>query len=241
MNKKYTVNVYGDSVLKGIIYDEEKGKYVPGHGTALAAIRDMFDFEIRNYSKFGATVDVIRRLIESDLEKGYGCDIAVLELGGNDCDYDWAAISADPKGRHLPKIPIHEYEEKLEELVSFLIRSGIKPVIASIPPIDAEKYLDYICRNGLDKDNIVSWMGGDPQLISRWQELYSSVNERVAYRYGLQICDCRTPFLGKKCYKSLMCADGIHPTKKGQMLIAASIYRFLMQNYPSSRRCPDPV
>ena len=233
MGKKYTVNVYGDSVLKGVLYDPEKGKYVPGHGTALNAIKDRFSLDIRNFSKFGATVDDIRRLIESDLNKGYGCDIIVLETGGNDCDYDWAKISADPDGRHLPKIGIYEYEEKLTSLINFIKERGITPIIATIPPIDAEKYLNHIVKNGLSRENIVRWMGGDPQLIARWQELYSSVNEAVARKTGCRVCDCRIPFLGKKNYGRLMCDDGIHPTKKGQTLIAASFYRFIMQNYPA--------
>ena len=64
MGKKYTVNVYGDSVLKGVLYDPEKGKYVPGYGKALNAIKDRFSLGIRNFSKLGATVDDIRGLLE---------------------------------------------------------------------------------------------------------------------------------------------------------------------------------
>lgn len=232
MNNKYTVNVYGDSVLKGVIYDAEKGKYVPGHGTALMALRDRFSLDIRNYSKFGATVDDIRKLIESDLEKGYGCDIIVLETGGNDCDFDWAAISAEPDKPHYPRISVCDYAKKLTDLIGFIKERGITPVISTIPPIDAVKYLDHVCRKGLSRENILKWMGGDPQLIARWQEQYSSVNESVARETGCMVCDCRLPFLGRKNYGKLMCDDGIHPTKKGQTLIAASFYRFILKNYP---------
>lgn len=235
MGKQYEINVYGDSVLKGIMYDPEKGKYVPGHGTAVEALAKLFGLLINNYSKFGATVDDIRKLIESDLQKGYGCDCAVIELGGNDCDHDWAAISADPYGVHHPKVKPDEYERKLTQLVGFLKSNNITPILTTIPPVDPDRYLDHICHSGLNRENILKWLGGTAQTISHTQELYSAINERVAKNTGCMICDCRTPFLSKRYFSKLMCDDGIHPSKKGQMLITSAFYRFIEENFPEAK------
>lgn len=231
MGKQYRINIYGDSVLKGITYDPEKGKYVPGHGGAVEAVAKMFGLMINNYSKFGATVNEIRKLIESDLQKGYGCDYAVIELGGNDCDYDWEAISSDPYGAHYPKVGAEEYERKMTDLVEFLKSKGVIPILTTIPPVDPDRYLDHICRNGLDKNNILLWLGGSSNAISRVQEFYSSINERVAKKTGCAICDCRTPFLCKRHFGSFMCEDGIHPSKKGQMLITSTFCKFIEESF----------
>ena len=232
MEKRYKVNIYGDSVLKGIIFDPVKGKYVPGHGSAVEAVADLFGLSISNYSKFGATVNEIRKLIESDLDKGYDCDCAVIELGGNDCDHDWAAVSADPDGIHFPKVRPGEYEKKLTELIEFLRSKNVTPVLTAIPPVDPDRYLDHICRNGLNKDNVLKWLGGTSLAISRTQELYSAINERVAKKTGTAICDCRTPFLCIRHFEKLMCEDGIHPNRKGQTLIASAFCRFISENFP---------
>ncbi len=230
MGRQFKISIYGDSVLKGIMYDTEKGKYVPGHGTAAEALAELFGLTINNYSKFGATVNEIRKLIESDLDKGYDCDCAVIELGGNDCDHDWAAISKDPDGMHYPKVKADEYERKLTKLVEFLKSKNVIPVLTTVPPVDPDRYLDHVCRKGLNKENILKWLGGTSQTISHVQELYSAINCRVAKNTGVMICDCRAPFLQRRCYKKLMCEDGIHPSKKGQMLITDTFYRFIGEN-----------
>lgn len=230
MGKRHKISVYGDSVLKGIMYDPEKGKYVPGHGSAVEALSKLFELTINNYSKFGATVNDIRKLIESDLQKGYDCDCAVIELGGNDCDHDWAAISKDPDGVHYPKVRAEEYERKLTDLILFLKSKNVTPILTTIPPVDPDRYLDHICRDGLDRENILKWLGGTSQTISRMQEFYSAINCRVAKSTGCLICDCRSPFLRKRYFKKLMCDDGIHLSVKGQTLITDSFYRFIDAN-----------
>ncbi len=234
MTRQFKINVYGDSVLKGIMYDPEKGKYVPGHGNAVEALSKLFGILINNYSKFGATVNEIRKLAESDLDKGYVCDYAVIELGGNDCDCDWAAISADPDGVHYPKIKADEYEKKLTELIAFLRSRNVTPILTTVPPVDPDRYLDHVCRRGLNKENILKWLGGTSQTISRTQEFYSAINAKVAKETGCLICDCRGPFLRKRYFRNLMCEDGIHPTEKGQKLITDTFYRFIEENFGKS-------
>ena len=41
-------------------------------------------------------------------------------------------------------------------MVERLKQQGIQPVLMTLPPIDAGKYLDFICRDGLSKDKILS-------------------------------------------------------------------------------------
>ena len=115
--------------------------------------------------------------------------------------------------------------KKRNELLDYVISCGSVPVIILPPPIDSEKFLSWVCRNGLSRENIVSWLG-EPSLIYRWQEHYSRICERIARQRGLAIIDLRTAFIISHEYSSLICADGIHPTEKGHKIIDNELYRF---------------
>ena len=103
--------------------------------------------------------------------------------------------------------------------IRLLRNSGRIPVLSSLPPINAELYLSFLCRNGLSRENIVRWLG-DVQRIYRWQENYSQMVEQVAREEHTPLIDLRRPFLqDKRSPETLLCADGIHPSREGQGLI----------------------
>ena len=93
----------------------------------------------------------------------------MLELGGNDCDYRWEEIARDPEGSFHCNTPPEEFFRDYAEAVDVLRRSGRTPVILNLPPIHSARYLSFLCRNGLSRDNILRWLG-DVEAISRWQE-----------------------------------------------------------------------
>lgn len=55
-----------------------------------------------NRSKMGATISKGESLVQHDLNRGLEADYALVAYGGNDSDYDWAAIDADPAGTIIP-------------------------------------------------------------------------------------------------------------------------------------------
>ena len=85
------VTVYGDSILKGVRM--ENGRYlVDREWERLFADRSGWD--ICNRSRFGCTLTKALAMIRHDLSSSPSGGFAVLELGGNDCDHDWASVSA---------------------------------------------------------------------------------------------------------------------------------------------------
>ena len=97
------VTVYGDSILKGVLLENGKYRTERCWERSLAAL---YGLVIKNSSRFGSTLEKALSLIRRDAEKKYpGGEVAVLEFGGNDCDYDWAAISAEPDGIYDCKTP----------------------------------------------------------------------------------------------------------------------------------------
>ena len=211
------VTVYGDSILKGVLLDG--GKYVINRvwETQLA---DKFHLTIRNCARFGCTIQKILPLIRRDCrEKQAEDEIAVLELGGNDCDYDWTAISHEPDKAYDCKTPPKEFLTRYREAVRLIRESGRKPVLTNLPPVHSERYLSFICRNGLSRQNILRWLG-DVDAIYRWQDRYSEMVEEVAAEENEQLIDLRGVFPKDACsLEPLLCDDGIHPSRMGQKLI----------------------
>ncbi|NLK39438.1 MAG: SGNH/GDSL hydrolase family protein [Clostridiales bacterium] len=210
--------VWGDSVLRGVAYDEERGRYAVLRTTAVSKVSEELGIEVINRAKMGMTIEKGLELIEADLNRGIVADAALIEFGGNDCDFNWAAISENPNAQHLPKTPIDIFEKKLKHIVTKLRGSGIYTALATLPPIVADKYFDFIARHGLNKDNILQWLG-DKHHIYRFHEMYSNVIQRVARECGCALLDLRSAFLSRWDSNALFCKDGIHPNQEGQIVM----------------------
>jgi len=208
------VTVYGDSILKGVLLED--GRYVVNRHWE-QRLAERFGLAIRNRSRFGCTVEKALEVIRFDCRREAAPgEVAVLELGGNDCDYDWARISEDPGRAYECKTPREEFLRLYREAIGCLRDSGRRPVVLNLPPIHSERYLGFLCRNGLSRENILRWLG-DVEAISRWQAGYSALTERTARETGTPLIDLRGAFpAGGEALAALLCPDGIHPSREGQ-------------------------
>ena len=210
------ITVYGDSILKGVVLEDGKYRMERGWEKRLAQEHGL---EIRNKAHFGNTLGRAMPQIEKDCaERGEG-ELAVLEFGGNDCDFDWAAIAEDPDGSYVCKTPLTDFEALYRRAIRNVENSGRTAIVLTLPPIHAQRYLDFICRNGLSKGNILRWLG-DVEAIYRWQRDYSDTVSRIAADMGVRMIDLRRFFLRDgRSPEELLCDDGIHPSRIGQGLI----------------------
>ena len=211
------VTVYGDSILKGILL--ENGRYTINREWEERISGD-FGLEIRNRSRFGCTIQKALSFIRRDSEnKTQEKEYAVLEFGGNDCDYHWDEISAEPEREHDCKTPPAQFMEDYREAIRLIRQGGRTPVILTLPPIHSERYLRFICRDGLSRENILSWLG-DVDAIFRWQAKYSEMVQSIAEQEGVFLVDLRSAFFRDgRTPEELLCADGIHPSRSGQSII----------------------
>ena len=211
------VTVYGDSIMKGVLL--EGGRYVVNRlwETKLA---EMFHLTIQNCARFGCTIQKILPVIRRDSRERYlPEELAVLELGGNDCDYDWAQISQAPEAEYDCKTPPREFMDRYREAIRLIRESGRTPVLMNLPPVHSERYLRFICRNGLSRQNILRWLG-DVDAIYRWQDKYSQMVEQLAREEKTRLIDLRRAFpKDAGSLEPLLCDDGIHPSRSGQKLI----------------------
>ena len=208
--------LYGDSLLKATVPDEEFHYHF--HAAELLGSHP----EVVSRAMMGATVRKGRQLVERDTQRGLNAQYALMGYGGNDSDFDWQAISDDPGAEHKPKTELPEFRRLLGETVELLRQKGVQPLLMTLPPIDAEKYLRFICRGGADRGRVLSWLG-DCQMIYRYQELYSDTVSAVAAEHGVPLIPVRRAFLWDLNYCRMISADGIHLNLEGYRRLFGTI------------------
>ena len=152
------------------------------------------------------------------LEKNDPPAAVLLEYGGNDADFRWDEVAARPFDEHLPNTPLPVFTETMRRMVESLRAHNVRPVLSTLPPISSERYLNWITRDGLSKESILTWLG-DENAIYRYQENYSRAIERLAGELSCTLVDLRSAFLEKRMLLPYLCEDGIHPNDAGQRLI----------------------
>lgn len=224
------LGIWGDSLLKGIVFDEENGRYKPLKQCSVNLFNKLFPISIKNNSRFGCTAPKALSNLESALDKGFQADAVLLEFGGNDCDYDWPAVSANPQAEHVPHTPYREFCQTMEKMVNLLLEHHIKPVLMNLPPIDSDRYFNWISNlPGVNGENVLKWLK-QRDAIYRQQERYSQAIERLAYRLNLPLIDVRNQFLPIRDYREYLCVDGIHLNGSGQKLLS-EVFSSYAQSY----------
>lgn len=231
MNLKDSYNfvLLGDSISKGVVYDELKGKYTTLKDSYASLLQDKLKGTLINAARFGNTITRgISRLGNDVFKKNP--DIVVVEFGGNDCDFNWEEVATDPSATHYPNTEYSDFKLKLQELVHTLSSKGILPVLISLPPIDAERYFRWISNQDLAKGtNILKWLGSVNK-IYWWQERYNAAVLDTAQETNTPYIDVRGAFLDTPDYTKYLCKDGIHPNEDGHKLIADRILNYLEHN-----------
>ena len=222
MTQRIPVVVYGDSIMRATVVEQGGKRHFTFSGYAPQL--EQAGLEVQNRAKYGATVDRGQRALEQDLARGVQARYALLCFGGNDCDHNWQEVAAAPQAEHLPNTALPAFLQTLSGMARRLLAVGIQPVFMTLPPIDAERYLDTITAGGADRGRVLQWLG-DTQRIYRFHELYSDGVARLASRLRQPLVDVRARFLERRDSQQLIAADGIHLTPDGYDLLFGTLCR----------------
>ncbi|MBO4474931.1 MAG: SGNH/GDSL hydrolase family protein [Clostridiales bacterium] len=217
-----TITAFGDSVLKGVIYEDEH--YKVSDSSFQKICEESFGILIENKARFGSTIAKGESIFEKNLDtiRNSTGQYVVLEFGGNDCDFNWKEVAETPDEEHLPMSTIEHFTATYSAIIKEIKEMGKIPVLLSLPPIDSARYFKHISR-GLNGENIMRWMRGDRQYITNWHERYNIEIFKLAIANEVPVIDITSIFLEKKNYSYYLCEDGIHPNVKGHRLIAQAI------------------
>ncbi|WP_027398240.1 SGNH/GDSL hydrolase family protein [Anaerovorax odorimutans] len=214
------ISVVGDSILKGVIYDEVAGRYKFLKQSAVSAFEKINQIAVINYSKFGSTVSKGMEKLNKFIVKGTDdSEVVLIEFGGNDCDFDWDKIFLNPFQNHYPNTSYSKFIETISDMIESVLSVGKTPVLMNLPPIDADRYFNWIVKGDENKAELLLKFLGDKNFIYRHQELYSRAIEHIAKIKDIYVINVRDKFLSIPRYSDYLCADGIHPNEKGQEVI----------------------
>ena len=211
-----SVSVIGDSIFKGVIYDVNRKRYVVSHDSCAYLLPQEVNFKINNYSRFGITikdaVEVLKYVLDTSDD-----ELIVIEIGGNDSDFNWDSIAMYPDGEHLPKVSLKEFQKYLVKMVKLCLKNKRIPILVTLPNISSEKYLEWVSKDEESKQAILKWLG-NVERINSFHDEYNVVIRKVAKRYRLSCIEINKSFELEYIDK-LTDVDGIHPSIIGQKLI----------------------
>lgn len=222
------VYVWGDSIAKGIVFDAARGRYVGlRERSGFSRAAEALHVEMENHARFGMTSQRGRLALENGLQSAEPGSPVMLSFGGNDVDYDWAAISETPKERHDPHVLPEQFAENMAQMVRDARGAGLIPVLLTLPPIDSERYFSWVTR-GLEKgENVLKWLG-DVERIYRTHRGYSEILCQVARTVNAHLIDVRGAFERAGDSLRRLCVDGIHPNAEGHALIGQALTEYAL-------------
>ncbi len=220
------IHVWGDSLARGVVYNEEKHRYAISRQRCTTRLADALPCKVENHSGMGATV--LDGLGWFEPFTGIADAVCAVEFGGNDCDLNWAYVAAHPTEAVTAKVPLPAFEKGLESFVAMIRKRGMTPVLITPLPLHAERYFHWVTRE-LDADAVLRALG-DVQHIYRWQERYALAVQGVARRTHSELLDLRDIMLSHPDYARLMCLDGIHPNDEGHKVLSDAVLAWASEN-----------
>lgn len=228
VNLKYIVS--GDSISKGVVYDETRNKYVILEDNYVSLLQNKLKGAVRNTARFGNTLLKGISNLKRDVVKEKP-NIVLIEYGGNDCDFNWHEIAENPDAEHNPKTDFADFERMLTETIEYLKNQQIVPILMNLPPLNADNYFKWVSGNSeAAARNILKWLGSVTK-IYWWQERYNSTILKVSEATKTKLIDVRSAFLEHPDYTQFLCVDGIHPNKDGHRIICNKVLDFLGTHY----------
>ncbi len=224
MKQILRAKIYGDSIMKGTILDTGY-RYHAIMNEYLIRLYERFGIEAENRARFGITVQRGHSILLRDIDEGLDCELALVEFGGNDSDFKWNEISMEPDKEHLPLTSMADFKQNIAAMTEELRAQGVQPIMMTLPPIEPNRYLDFVSRNGNSRENILKWLGY-VEKIYETHKSYSDAVAEIAQERIVPLVDVRSAFPSGNALGEYMCIDGVHPDKKGYRLIADSFASF---------------
>ncbi len=72
----------------------------------------------------------------------------MVELGGNDCDYNWKEISENPDKEYYPNTPLPKFIESINTIIEKFRANGIEPILTNLPPLSSQNTSIGLAKTG---------------------------------------------------------------------------------------------
>ena len=203
MKQILRAKIYGDSIMKGTILDAGY-RYHAIMNEYLIKLYTRFGIEAENRARFGITVQRGHSILLRDIDDGLDCELALVEFGGNDSDFKWNEISMEPDKEHLPLTSMADFKQNIAAMTEELRAQSVQPIMMTLPPIEPNRYLDFVSRNGNSRENILKWLGY-VEKIYETHKSYSDAVAEIAQERMVPLVDVRSAFPSGNALGEYMC------------------------------------
>ena len=213
-----TYYMFGDSLMRGVMPDEN-WNYHSSDAIGFQGMQEQYNMKFVNYAMPTFTSERVKMWMKQTLANAPAPDIAFLECGGNDCDYDWKAIregSCDYEHRH--RVAPADFESNYTEMIHFLKDTGIQVVAVVAPPIPVDVYLGHLLESGVSREVMGKFVNSVQQMQDEFAE-YGAIMKKAADENSCEVLDLSKRFLELDDMKECYSKDGMHPNENGYMLI----------------------
>lgn len=216
---------FGDSVTRGITLVQGRMRILKENYPALLQMalgRERVD--VINQGVFNDNSDKLVERLEADV-LSVNPDYVLIEIGGNDCNFNWGEVAQHPDDEHQPVVPLDRYVQNVKQLVLQIQKRGPVPIVLSLPPLDPARYYRHVfSQHGKSVAHWIALCGG----IEYWHGNYNQSLNQMLSLIGAKTVDIRKAFTQLTDWSSLLSEDGIHPSADGYQLISRVLTEALM-------------
>jgi lysophospholipase L1-like esterase len=174
-----------------------------------------------NKGVFNDNSDLLMSRLEKDVIDEHP-DFAIVEIGGNDCNFKWEEVAENPWEEHEAIVPLERYLDNIKKIIMDIQQNGITPIISTLPPLDPVRFYKSISEKyGSDVSHWISKVGG----LEHWHGLYNRNLNRLAEELGVFKIDVRAAIKHAGDLTDLISDDGIHLTAEGYKALSVEIYQ----------------
>lgn len=215
--------LFGDSVSKGIIYDNNKKRYTKGN-SFIKQFCNKNNIELDDNSRFGCTIEKAKEMVLRRIDSLKNYDYILLMLGGNDCNFNWEAVAKTPNNDHKSKLSPDEFKENYIELINIIKKYNNHIVIFNMIPVVGQMYLNYL-GSSYGKEELLTFLKCS-ETIEHYNEMFNYVLYDISRICQVEIIDVRSCLLWIRDLSKYYSIDGIHPNQVG--------YDFIFKNIESN-------
>lgn len=231
MKEKVKLVALGDSILKGVLCNQENDgriHYSLSDSNVIDRVASTLRMQALNLCKMGCTIGVGESILNRYKKQVEDAKFVLLSYGGNDGDYDWQSIADSPNSEHHPRTSLTMFENTYIDIINTLRGIGCVPIVLSLTPMNTQSYFNFITRQFSDvrKTNVFNWLNGSLETIAAGHEEYNGAVKRVAKATNAPLIDITLPL---ENHAGCLCVDGIHPNVYGQALIADIVSKNIAQ------------
>lgn len=226
MNNQTNLVILGDSNAKGVVRDIQD-KYVVAPNSTVNIISEKVGCETHNISFFGQTLEKAYKkgFVEKVLQ--YKSDklrnLVVINLGGNDSDYDWTKVSKEPTQPHSSRTNLDNFDKYYREAIHFLRENGFEVYMCTLLPFVPKLYFDTVVSKLGSAHNILFYLDNDVNNLLSDQIMFNERIIQIAKDEKVKLLDLRSLIQKNKNWKQLYCDDGIHLSERGHAYLAKKI------------------